>query len=105
MCAGAIYKFTGTPRVILPKGEERSIEDRQLALPFVDQMTRDIVGYLVLSKDRDVLDVVICKTFLAPDHWQVRTKLVAAAPEWYARFCQHQAEREKAGRTQYVPRH
>jgi hypothetical protein len=98
MCAGAIYKFKGQPQVVLPESGDAK-EDRQIAIPFVDQGSGQTAGYLLISRDRTFLGDVICKTFLSPDHWQIKTNLVAALPEWYIHFVQQQAERERAGLT------
>lgn len=82
--AGAIFNPRGSPLLLHPKLPK---SQQQVGLPVYHGGQQDVLfGYLALGEDtKDDYDVAV-KTFLLPNHFQIRDAARGPMPDWYVRF-------------------
>ena len=84
LCAGMIYNAQGPQLLLFP---EREPAYHQVAQPFIHQMTRRPLGYIVLDEEqKNTGAVLVAKTWLDPEARQILGASTGPLPQWYLNF-------------------
>lgn len=84
LLAGAIYNPRGKPVILEPDKDHVY----QVALPFFNakEQSDKPIGFAVIAPDKEESNIIVCRTFLEPDSYQLYDRDKQPIPLWYIRF-------------------